>query len=120
MTTIQFRRGIAANIQVVNPIPFPGELILETDTKKFKIGDGINHYNSLPYVGIPGNNLSVFKGTGIGNGKLQVLKHHLGEVPSLIVTPIGSETCIISFASEENIYIKCPIGKPYKYAAVLF
>jgi len=37
-----------------NPILADRELVLEKDTNKFKIGDGVNNYSDLPYGGIVG------------------------------------------------------------------
>jgi hypothetical protein len=48
--TIQFRRQTAALWTSNNPILNLGELGIETDTKKFKIGDGSTHWASLAYV----------------------------------------------------------------------
>lgn len=50
----QFRRDSAANWTSANPILLSGELGLETDTAKFKIGNGTSAWNSLPYGGIQG------------------------------------------------------------------
>jgi hypothetical protein len=46
---IQNRRDIAANWTTVNPIPYDGQICLETDTGKRKLGDGVTEWNSLPY-----------------------------------------------------------------------
>lgn len=51
MTTIKFRRDTSANWTSVNPIPAQGEPCYETDTHKFKIGDGVTKYTNLPYQG---------------------------------------------------------------------
>lgn len=51
----QFRRGTASLWASSNPILLSGELGLETDTAKFKIGDGTSAWNSLPYGGIKGD-----------------------------------------------------------------
>jgi len=48
---IQLRRGMKANLKLVNPMLKEGEPISEIDTGRLKIGDGINRYNSLKYVG---------------------------------------------------------------------
>ena len=50
-TLIQNRRDIAANWTSVNPILASGELGVETDTNKFKIGDGVTAWSSLAYQG---------------------------------------------------------------------
>lgn len=47
--TIKFKRGTAAAIAAANPTPAAGEPIFETDTKKFKLGDGETPYTQLPY-----------------------------------------------------------------------
>lgn len=50
---IQFRRDTAANWTSVAPTLAAGEIGFETDTKKFKIGDGSTAWGSLPYAGAP-------------------------------------------------------------------
>lgn len=54
MTKIQLRRDTATNWTTNNPTPASGEPCFETDTGKFKIGDGITAYNDLPYQGDSG------------------------------------------------------------------
>ncbi len=51
---LQFRRSPAAQWTSDNPILASGEMGIETDTNKFKIGDGTTHWNSLPYGGLEG------------------------------------------------------------------
>jgi hypothetical protein len=51
---IQLRRGIAAEWTTANPVLAQGELAVETDTNKFKIGNGVANWNALPYGGIQG------------------------------------------------------------------
>lgn len=53
-TKIQFRGDISTVWTSVNPILGEREMALETDTNQFKIGDGINHWNDLPYGGVQG------------------------------------------------------------------
>ena len=129
-STIQFRRGTASHIQTANPIPHPGELVLETDTKKFKIGDGVTHYNLLPYVGVPVIQFNILKGSGIGTGKVEIIPHHLVGVPFLIVTPSPMitasgcpATCTasvdIACADNTNLYIKVTKRFPYIYVAII-
>ena len=36
-----------------NPVLADGEIGVETDTDKIKIGDGVTAWNSLPYAGAP-------------------------------------------------------------------
>ena len=49
----QFRRGLAADWTSANTILASGEMGLETDTNKFKIGNGTLGWNSLPYASGP-------------------------------------------------------------------
>lgn len=46
---IKSRRDTAANWASRNPTPADGEICIETDTKRKKIGDGITAYTNLPY-----------------------------------------------------------------------
>lgn len=48
---LQLKRGTAKAFRIQNPILLEGQPAVELDTHKLKIGDGFNHYNSLPYIG---------------------------------------------------------------------
>lgn len=48
-SNIQLKRGLASAWSVQNPILFAGEVGIESDTNKIKIGDGVTAWNSLPY-----------------------------------------------------------------------
>ena len=48
-TQIQFRRDTAADWTSNNPTLAAGEFGYETDTTKFKVGDGSTAWNSLSY-----------------------------------------------------------------------
>lgn len=49
MARIQLRNDTAANWEIANPILLSGELGFEKDTYKYKIGDGIKNWDTLPY-----------------------------------------------------------------------
>ena len=51
---IQLRRDTAANWTSSNPILADGEIGLERDTDKFKIGNGVANWATRPYGGIVG------------------------------------------------------------------
>lgn len=57
---IRFKRGTALSLASVNPFLEAGEPCFETDTGKFKIGDGVLSWNALPYQNSTGS--------GGGNG----------------------------------------------------
>lgn len=50
-TRMQQRRGTAAEWTSVNPVLAAGEIGFETDTGKFKMGDGVNAWSSLQSYG---------------------------------------------------------------------
>ena len=49
---IQWRRDTAANWTSYNPTLADGEMGLETDTRKFKIGNGVDNWSTLLYMTI--------------------------------------------------------------------
>lgn len=49
-TRIQLRRGNAADWTSANPILADGEIGIESDTRKAKIGDGSNQWSTLSYA----------------------------------------------------------------------
>lgn len=51
---LQFRRGPASQWTSVNPVLADGELAIESDTRQFKIGNGVTTWNSLAYGGLVG------------------------------------------------------------------
>jgi hypothetical protein len=51
---IQFRRGTASAWTTANPVLADGEMGIESDTAKFKVGNGTTYWNSLAYGGITG------------------------------------------------------------------
>ena len=50
---ILLRRGTAAEWTAANPILAEGEMGLEKDTNKYKIGNGITNWNGLEYSSLP-------------------------------------------------------------------
>lgn len=64
---IQFRRGSSSEWTSVNPTLSSGEFGFETDTGKFKIGDGTNVWDDLGYSA-SGTITQVVAGTGLTGG----------------------------------------------------
>ena len=87
MTTIKLRRGTAAEWTTANPILAAGEMGIETDTRKFKFGDGTTPWNTLAYASAEGGG-----GTGSGtiltseDGGITYDKLALGNTLSVINT----------------------------------
>ena len=65
---IQIRNGTAAQWTSANPVLDVGELGVETDTHKLKVGDGTTAWNSLPYdstgAGLSAPGSGMVKSTG--------------------------------------------------------
>lgn len=64
------RSDTAANWNNANPVLSAGELGVEIDTHKLKIGDGNTEWISLPYVGSTSVNLPIATGTTLGGIKV--------------------------------------------------
>ena len=58
--TIKLRRGTAAQWTAQNPVLAEGEIGLETDTRKFKAGDGTTAWTGLLYYGGTGGGATLF------------------------------------------------------------
>jgi len=63
---IQLRRDTAANWTTNDPTLAAGEFAIETDTDKFKIGDGSTAWTSLGYSSLPSNVLPLSGGAMTG------------------------------------------------------
>jgi hypothetical protein len=66
---IQLRRDTAANWATANPVLLQGEVGLETDTDKFKIGDGTSAWNVLSYYAGDAYTLPVATASTLGGVK---------------------------------------------------
>jgi hypothetical protein len=51
---LQLRRGLSSEWTSSNPVLAQGEMAVELDTHRFKIGDGVTNWVSLPYGGLQG------------------------------------------------------------------
>jgi hypothetical protein len=70
VTQIQIRRGTAAQWTSTNPTLAAGEQGFETDTGKFKIGNGSTAWTSLAYAAGTGTVTSITAGTGLSGGTI--------------------------------------------------
>ena len=50
---VQQRRDTAANWTTYNPVLLAGEIGIETDTHRMKVGNGTSNWSALPYTTIP-------------------------------------------------------------------
>lgn len=81
------RGGTAADLATVNEIPLKREAVIEDDTGKIKVGDGVTHWNDLDYINTPpggGGSGTVFGGGVAGAGFGAGTDSLIGNVVSLI------------------------------------
>lgn len=62
LTRIQFRRGDSTQWESENPLLLAGELGIELDTRRIKIGDGENRWLNLPYLTLSPYDVAVNEG----------------------------------------------------------
>jgi hypothetical protein len=110
---IQLRRGTAAEWVASNPTLTEGEVGVETDTKKLKVGDGLTVWSSLPYINLtPAAAASIyapianptFTGTVTGVTKSMV---GLGSVDN---TTDANKP--VSTATQTSLDLKAPLASP--------
>ena len=56
-TTIQLRNDLAATWTTKNPVRKKGEIGIEIDTRKMKVGDGTTAWNAVSYMGADANDI---------------------------------------------------------------
>ena len=56
-TRIQLKHGLAASWTEKNPVLLDGEIGIETDTLKMKVGNGTSNWNALGYLGADANDI---------------------------------------------------------------
>lgn len=83
-TIIQSRNDTATNWATVNPILAQGEIGIELDTRKFKVGDGINDWNNLPYFVSGGGSVESVNGQ---TGVVVLDAEDVGALPDSTVIP---------------------------------
>lgn len=65
-TTIQLRRGTAAQWSASNPVLAVGEPGVETDTGYIKVGDGVSTWTARPYANEPIGSLAASNDIPLG------------------------------------------------------
>lgn len=118
---IQFRRDTLENWQAVNPILAEGELglILDKEGYRYKIGDGVKHWNDLPLGGFNGN-----IETKLGNNSDSVISQKgITEILKYIVNNNNAVNIVNSFnelnsITTSGIYMVCKINMPVCYLIV--
>ena len=115
-TKIQFRRDTSANWASSNPTLDQGELGLETDTSKYKIGNGSTAWNSLAYGSLSGE-VSGLGFTDVGttpstpSGAITMFARNAGGrlLPAWI-GPSGLDSAIQPFLARNKVGYWVPPG----------
>ena len=85
---IQLRNDTAANWTSANPILAIGEVGVETDNNKMKVGDGTSHWADLPYMGVDTAEivpLVSYEHVQGSDSDVWTVEHNLGFYPSVTV-----------------------------------
>lgn len=119
MYKIQFRRDTAENWSLANPVLAEGELGLVLDSSnKYKIGDGVRHWNDLPFDGFTGNILNE-----LGNDYDAVISQ--GGLSSILKNIINNNSKVdideldsINDRQKQGLYAIVPSGGNNKSAPI--
>ena len=102
---IQFRRDTASNWTSNNPTLANGEFALETDTTKYKIGDGSTVWTSLSYGGLGSIDTALIDAKGdliAGSADNSVAKLSVGSNGQVLVAD-SAQTAGMKWVSQESI-----------------
>ena len=103
---MQQRRGTAAQWSNADPILAAGEIGFESDTSKFKIGDGVNHWDDLVYYSSAADLAAIIDGAPDLLNTLGELAAALGDDPDIITTlqsDVGTKQDIVFGVSSTEI-----------------
>ena len=104
MARIQLRRGTAEQWTSANPVLLEGELGLETDTGKIKVGDGVANWNTTTYNVSSGSTVADITigpdNPASGGGGLS----YDGATATLTFTPAVETTTSLSIAANVLTY----------------
>lgn len=116
-TLIQFRRDTAANWTSINPILAQGELGLETDTSNYKIGNGVDNWNTLIYYQFSPEIPALLFDTQPSNmtvppaGRMRLYAKELaGRVLPRYIGPSGLDSFLQPLLARNKVGYWCPPG----------
>ena len=111
-TLIQIRRGLSTLWTSTNPILNAGEWGYETNTGRYKIGDGITVWTSLDYAAVTPDSYVAGSGIGLTQGSLgSTLTVAVTGIPASLVTDFNSAVnSLITSASIDIETIQDIIG----------
>ena len=83
-TRMQQRRGTAAQWTAANPVLAAGEIGFETDTSKFKMGNGSSTWSNLTYFANATELAAIVDGAPAALNTLNELAEALGDNPAVL------------------------------------
>jgi hypothetical protein len=102
-TRMQQRRGTAAQWTGANPILAAGEIGFETDTNKFKIGNGSSTWSSLSYYASADDLADLIDGAPDLLNTLNELAAALGDDPSFLSDHVNGTTNVHGIANTADL-----------------
>ena len=99
-TRMQQRRGTAAQWTAANPVLAAGEIGFETDTSKFKMGNGSSAWSALQYFANAAELASIIDGAPGLLNTLDELAAAIGDDPAFFTT------------TTNNLALKAPLASP--------
>ena len=115
---IQLRRGASTDWAEVNPTLTEGEIGYENDTLKFKVGDGVADWNSLPYINVLPGLLGVANGIATldSNGNLNPAQ--IPDIAKVTVHAVADQSARLALTVEPgDIAIQADTGETYVLAS---
>jgi hypothetical protein len=85
-TRMQQRRGTAAQWTAANPVLAAGEIGFETDTSKFKMGNGSSTWSALTYFANAAELAAIIDGAPAALNTLNELAEAMGDNPAFLST----------------------------------
>lgn len=112
MPTMQQKRGTSSRWAEVNPILLAGEIGVETDTNKIKVGNGTTAWNNLDYTGVDVNSIA-YKHTQNAILSTWTIVHPLSFKPNVIITDYNGIIleCDIEYVGSNTIV--ATLSEPY-------
>jgi hypothetical protein len=116
-TVIQLRQGTAAQWTSANPVLATGEPGFETDTNKFKLGDGTTAWASLAYQGAA---YVLSTAVGAANGVASLDSSGLipqAQIPAVAITStyvVASQVAMLALTAQEgDVAVRTDLNKTY-------
>ena len=112
MPTMQQKRGLASRWTSTNPILLAGEIGVETDTNKLKVGNGTTAWNDLDYMGVDVESIA-YTHTQNAQALVWTIIHPLSFKPNIIITDYNSNIleCDIEYIGSNEI--KATLSEAY-------